>query len=127
MTITKGAYNVRIKKHKERLQNLHGNSHALKGISIKFREMDQAEIEEKMNKIENGEEIEETEEQISYNYDDFLNLTFKILLNSDYYAKENGAWVDKSDNKDYVKEKVDNAEEIKVVGIVKQNECLCRK
>ena len=25
--------------------------------------MDQAEIEEKMNKIENGEEIEETEEQ----------------------------------------------------------------
>ena len=84
--------------------------------------MDQAEIEEKMNKIENGEEIEETEEQKSYSYDDFLNLTFKILLNSDYYAKENGAWVDKSDNKDYVKEKVDNAEKIKVVGIVKQKE-----
>ena len=84
--------------------------------------MDQAEIEEKMNKIENGEEIEETEEQKSYSYDDFLNLTFKILLNSDYYAKENGAWVDKSDNKDYIKEKVDNAEEIKVVGIVKQKE-----
>ena len=84
--------------------------------------IDQAEIEEKMNKIENGEEIEETEEQKSYSYDDFLNLTFKILLNSDYYAKENGAWVDKSDNKDYVKEKVDNAEEIKLVGIVKQKE-----
>ncbi len=84
--------------------------------------MDQAEIEEKMNKIENGEEIEETEEQKSYSYDDFLNLTFKILLNSDYYAKENGAWVDKSDNKDYIKEKVDNAEEIKVIGIVKQKE-----
>ena len=84
--------------------------------------MDQSEIEEKMNKIENGEEVDETEEQISYNYDDFLNLTFKILLNSDYYAKENGAWVDKSDNKDYIKEKVDNAEEIKVVGIIKQKE-----
>ena len=45
-----------------------------------------------------------------------------MLLNSDYYAKENGAWVDKKDNEEYIREKVDNAEEIKVVGIIKQKE-----
>ena len=84
--------------------------------------MDQNEIEEKMKKIENGEKVEENSEQISYNYDDFLNLSFKLLLNSDYYQKENGAWVDKSDNNEYLKEKVENAEEIKVVGIIKQKE-----
>ena len=84
--------------------------------------MNQDEIEEKMSKIENNEEIEENEEQVSYNYNDFLNLTFKMLLNSDYYDKENGTWVDRRDNKDYIKEKVDSAEAIKVVGIVKQKE-----
>ena len=84
--------------------------------------MNQDEIEEKMNKIENGEEVDVSQETVSYNYDDFLNLSFKILLNSDYYAKENGAWVDKKDNEEYIKEKVDNAEEIKVVGIIKQKE-----
>ena len=84
--------------------------------------MDQKEIEEKMKKIENGDEIEKNEEQISYNYEDFLNLSFKMLLNSDYYQKENGVWVDKRDNNEYIKEKVESAEEIKVVGIIKQKE-----
>ncbi len=84
--------------------------------------MNQDEIEEKMDKIENSEEVDVSQEPVSYNYDDFLNLSFKILLNSDYYAKENGAWVDKKDNEEYIKEKVDNAEKIKVVGIIKQKD-----
>ena len=84
--------------------------------------LNQDEIEEKMDKIENGEEVDVSQELVSYNYDDFLNLSFKLLLNSDYYAKENGAWVDKKDNEEYIKEKVDNAEEIKVVGIIKQKD-----
>ena len=75
-----------------------------------------------MNKIEDGEKVEISNDEVSYNYDDFLNLSFKMLLNSDYYAKENGAWVDKKDNEEYIREKVDNAEEIKVVGIIKQKE-----
>ena len=84
--------------------------------------LNQDEIEDNMNKIEDGEKVEISQDPVSYNYDDFLNLSFKILLNSDYYAKENGAWVDKKDNEEYIKEKVDNAEEIKVVGIIKQKD-----
>ena len=84
--------------------------------------LNQDEIEDNMNKIEDGEKVEISQDPVSYNYDDFLNLSFKILLNSDYYAKENGAWVDKKDNEEYMKEKVDNAEEIKVVGIIKQKD-----
>ena len=70
---------------------------------------------------EKGENIEKSE-QTSYTYDDILNLSFKLLLNSDYYQKENGLWIDKSDDDAYMKEKIKNAEEIKVVGIVKQND-----
>ena len=81
---------------------------------------DQKELEEKMDKIMKGEKIEASE-NTSYTYDELLNLTYKIILNSDYYKKENGVWLDKSEDEEYMKEKIANAEEIKVVGIIKQN------
>ncbi len=80
----------------------------------------QDELEEKYNKILNGEEIA-AEEQKVYSYDELLELSFKLLLNSDYYVEENGVWVDKSEDEDYLKEKLNTAEELKVVGIIKQN------
>ena len=82
---------------------------------------DQKELEEKWKAIQNGEEVAESE-QTSYTYDELLNLSFRLILNSDYYEKENGLWIDKSDDEEYMKEKVNNAESIKVVGIIKQNE-----
>lgn len=82
---------------------------------------DQKELEEKWEKVQNGEKIEESE-QTSYTYDELLGLSFKLILNSDYYQKENGLWIDNSDNEEYMKEKIANAENIKVVGIIKQNE-----
>ena len=82
---------------------------------------DQKELEEKWKAVQNGEEVQESE-QTSYTYDELLNLSFKLILNSDYYEKENGLWIDKSDDDEYMKEKINNAETIKVVGIIKQNE-----
>ncbi len=82
---------------------------------------DQKELEEKWNKVQNGETVEESE-TTSYTYDQLLDLSFKLVLNSDYYEKENGLWVDKSDDEDYMKELLNNCENINVVGIIKQNE-----
>ncbi len=81
----------------------------------------QDELKDKMTKIQNGEQVDENEGS-SYTYDDLLNLSFKILLNAELYNKENGAWVDKSENEEYLKEKLKSAEELKVVGIIKQKE-----
>ena len=81
----------------------------------------QEELKEKMEKIQNGEVVEE-EEETSYTYDELLGLSFKLILNSDYYQKENGLWINQEENEDYMKEKIAEAEEIKVVGIIKQNE-----
>lgn len=80
--------------------------------------MSQKELSDSFKKMQKGEEVEEQEEKI-YTYEDFLNLQFKLLLNSDYYAKENGIWVDKSSDENYMKEKIANAETIKIVGIIK--------
>ena len=82
---------------------------------------DQKELEERWNKVQNGEEVEESE-STSYTYDELLNLSFKLVLNSDYYEKENGLWVDKSEGEPYMKELLNNCENINVVGIIKQNE-----
>lgn len=82
---------------------------------------DQKELKDKMKAIQNGEVVEKSE-ATSYTYDELLNLSYKLILNSEYYNKENGVWINKSEDANFMKEKIDNAEEIKVVGIIKQNE-----
>ena len=83
---------------------------------------DQSELKDKWKAVENGEKLDENQESTSYSYDDLLNLQFKLLLNSDYYQKQNGLWVNKEDDDNYLKEKINNAETVKIVGIIKQNE-----
>ena len=82
---------------------------------------DQDELEAKYNKILSGEEIE-ADEQTSYTYDDILNLEFKVLPQTDYYEKEGNVWIDKSEDEEYVNQKLENAETLKVVGIIQINE-----
>ena len=83
---------------------------------------DQSKLKDKWKAVENGEKLDENQESTSYSYDDLLNLQFKLLLNLDYYQKQNGLWVNKEDDNNYLKEKINNAETVKVVGIIKQNE-----
>ncbi len=92
------------------------SDYALYALGLK----DQDELSEFFEKLANGEEI--VTEQVSFEYDELLNLTFKLLLNIDYYEKVNGIWVDKSNDEEYMKQKIEEAEEIKVVGIIKPNE-----
>ena len=83
---------------------------------------DQNELKDKWKAVENGEKLDENQESTSYSYDDLLNLQFKLLLNSDYYQKQNGLWINKEDDEKYLKDKINNAETVKIVGIIKQNE-----
>ena len=93
------------------------NDYVLYSLGLK----DQDELEETMTKLQNGETVEEPE-NTTYTYDELLNLSFKLLLNSDYYQKENGLWVNKENDDEFMKQKISDAESIKVVGIIKQNE-----
>lgn len=82
---------------------------------------DQNELKSKMKAIQNGEKIEPGEETV-YSYDELLNLSYKLVLNSDYYVKTNNLWIDRSEDDLYMKQIIKDAEEIKVVGIIKQND-----
>ena len=83
--------------------------------------LDQDELEEKYQKILDGEEVED-EEVKSYTYDDLLNTKFKVLLNTDYYEKDGDIWIDNTENDDYIKEKLEDAEEISIAGIIRPKE-----
>ena len=79
-----------------------------------------SELDDMVKKSENGEDAKSKIEE--YNYDDLLGLSYKLVFNSDYYVSENGIWIDKSNNDDYVNELVNNGETIRVVGIIKSHE-----
>ena len=81
----------------------------------------QNELTEKMHKIIASEEIEELEDEV-YSYDDFLGLTYKVALNTDYYEKQGTSWISRKNDETYMKQKLQDALEVKIVGIVKPNE-----
>ena len=81
----------------------------------------QDELESKFRKIREGKEVE-ADEISEYSFDDFLNLEFKILPQTEYYTKEGNLWVDKSEDEEYLKNKLVNAENLKIVGIIRQND-----
>ena len=83
---------------------------------------DVSELGNAMDKLKNGEKIETNDDKNSYSYDEILNYKFKVLLNTDYYKKVGNVWQDMSNDEQYMKELVNNAEEIKIVGIIKPNE-----
>ena len=81
---------------------------------------DQNELKDMFEAVKNGEKVTYVESE--YEYDDIIGLKYKLLLNTDYYEKVNNNWVDKSEDKKYLKKKLESAEEITIVGIIKPNE-----
>lgn len=82
--------------------------------------LDQDYLKEQFNNMVSGKDVKFTEN--TYEPKDLLNLTFKLVLNTDYYKKQNGLWLDMSNDDNYMKKVLENAEEIKVVGIIKPND-----
>ncbi|MBR4694403.1 MAG: ABC transporter ATP-binding protein/permease [Bacilli bacterium] len=82
--------------------------------------LSQDELKEQFNNMISGRKVEFSDYE--YDKEDFLGLTFKLVLNTDYYKKENGIWIDMSNDEKHMQKVINNAEEIKIVGIIKRNE-----
>ena len=57
-----------------------------------------------------------------YSYEDLLNITYKLVLSTDYYKLENGVYKDYSTNKKYINDLVSKGLDLKVVGILKSKD-----
>lgn len=81
---------------------------------------DSKEIERMRKKLENGKDLSQTDySKESYSYDDILKTTFKLVLNTDYYKKNNGIWMDKKTEKSYMKKLIHDGITIRISGIIR--------
>ena len=82
--------------------------------------LNQEDLKKQFSQMTEGKEVHF--EQTAYTTEELLKLSFKLVSNTDFYVKSNGIWLDKSNDEDYMKKVLEEADEIKVVGIIKANE-----
>ncbi len=83
---------------------------------------DSEEVDDIMLALSKGEEYE-SDAKTSWSYDELLGKTFKLVLPTDLYSKnEHGVWEDISENETLLKVAVDNSEDIEIVGIIRPRE-----
>ena len=75
------------------------------------------DLEKLLEQMWAGEEIDKNTAE--FTYDDLLDLTFKLVLNSDYYVKAGSRWVDMREDETHMKQLIEEALEIKVVGVIR--------
>ena len=85
---------------------------------------DSEELETMVEQFADEEEVTAPDDIADPTYDDILNVTFKLVNAADYYEYDSGydVWRDKTDNESYMRDLIDNGEEIKIVGIVQPKE-----
>ena len=82
--------------------------------------LSQDDLKDNFNKMVSGEEV--YFEDTSYTYDELLEVEYKLVLNTDYYDKKGDIWVNKKDDTEYMKDVLESATTIKVVGIIRPDE-----
>lgn len=61
------------------------------------------------------------DEQVSFTYDELLNHSFKLVVNTDVYVKDGNGYRDMSSDEEFMKQLLANSVDIKIVGILKPN------
>ncbi len=79
------------------------------------------EVQSILNAVLNGTEIDTPRRELDY--DTATQITFKLLLNTDYYQDLNkdGVWEDIRDNEALMEMVIKNAMELRIVGVVRPN------
>ena len=87
--------------------------------SLGFKDPD--EVKTIFKNVMAGEGFESTDEE--FTYEEALEKTFKLVLPTDFYQynEKTKIWDDMREDKNYMKELVDNAEELKISGIIRPN------
>lgn len=84
--------------------------------------LDDTELYTMMSKVMSGEVLEPKAERSRFSYEDILNTTYKLVLNSDYYSNEDGSWKDMRTDVTYLSGLVEDALTLRIVGILRPAE-----
>ena len=81
---------------------------------------DQDELGGMMDAIMVGESFDIETGNLTFTHDELLGLSFRLFTAPDFYEKnDDGIWVDKSSDEEYMTKKMNTLPEIKVVGIIR--------
>ena len=85
---------------------------------------DSAELDTMVQQFIHEEDVTTPKDISSYDYNDILGTTFKLVSSPDYYEydSEYGIWRDKRDDDAYMRNLVENGEDLTIVGIVQPHE-----
>ena len=73
------------------------------------------------SELNDAKKLDELKSQ-TYQYSDFIGKTFKAVVNTNRFVKENNYWINKLEDAAYMKEQVDNGLELRIVGVLRQKE-----
>lgn len=82
------------------------------------------ELDKMIEQFSKEEQVNTPDTSDSYSYEDMLKIKFKLVNASDCYEYDSKykVWNDKSDNEKYMKNVIDKAEDIKIVGVLQPKE-----
>lgn len=81
--------------------------------------LDMSVLQEALQQKLQGKDVQIDTTIHEYSYDDFIGLSFRILPSTDYYQEQNGIWVDMSEDELYITAKLQAAEQVSIVGILR--------
>ena len=73
------------------------------------------------SELNDPKKLDELKSQ-TYQYRDFIGKTFKAVVNTNRFVKENNQWMNKIDDEAYMKTQIENGLELKIVGVLRQKE-----
>ena len=81
---------------------------------------DSAELDKMIQQFAQNQNVDVPSDFRTYSYDELMGLKFKLVNSADTYVYDDtyGIWKSKADDKDYMKQLVENGEDITIVGIV---------
>ena len=85
---------------------------------------DSAELDKMIQQFAQNQNVDVPTDFKTYRYSDFIGIQFKLVNAADRYLRDDdhNAWVDKSDDKDFMKSLVTSSETLTVVGVVQPKE-----
>ena len=85
---------------------------------------DSDELDAMIQQFIDEENVDTPEDMGDYSYEDLLGASFKLVNNSDYYQYDSQykVWTDKTDDSDYMRDLVEQGEDIRIVGVVQPSE-----
>lgn len=73
------------------------------------------------SELNDAKKLDELKSQ-TYQYSDFIGKTFKAVVNTNRFVKENNQWMNKIDDEAYMKTQIENGLELTIVGVLRQKE-----